>query len=262
MRVHYLSDLHLEFGRHEIRLPEGDVLVLAGDITVAASLSDTKRDLRSVKTRERSDVFFAQAREKFKHVFYIAGNHEHYNGDITTTGNILRQRYGSPQVQFLENEAVELGGITFLCCTLWTNMGGRDAEVMYRVGMGLQDFHIVANGERRFTTSDAADIHEASVAWLRREIDARARQMVVVVTHHAPSLQGLASGFAENRLDGGFASDLEEMAWAYPQINSWIFGHTHIRRTFRVNETIFRANCAGYPGTELLGFDADTWFSV
>ena len=33
MKVHYMSDLHLEFGQLEKKLPEGDVLILAGDMS-------------------------------------------------------------------------------------------------------------------------------------------------------------------------------------------------------------------------------------
>jgi predicted phosphodiesterase len=262
MRVHFMSDLHLEFGRHTIDLPTGDVLVLAGDVTVAHSLDATRDDMRSRKTQTRTREFFDHARSNFDHVIYVAGNHEHYHGDIKTTGDILSEHVSSGCVRFVENEAVEVDGVTFLCCTLWSDMCKRDPTSLKQVNRGLQDFSLIASGEERFSALQAADVHDASVSWLRRELNTRQDRPAIIVTHHAPSLQGLAPGFSHNGLDGGFASDLEHIAIEHPNIHSWIFGHTHVRKSFTVGQTIFRANCAGYPGTELHGFDPDTWFEV
>ena len=38
MRIHYMSDVHLEFGALEKPLPKGDVVILAGDITLLAAI--------------------------------------------------------------------------------------------------------------------------------------------------------------------------------------------------------------------------------
>ena len=36
VKIHYVSDIHVEFGALDKPLPEGDVLLLAGDTTVIA----------------------------------------------------------------------------------------------------------------------------------------------------------------------------------------------------------------------------------
>ncbi|MEM7774175.1 MAG: metallophosphoesterase [Pseudomonadota bacterium] len=262
MRIHYMSDLHLEFGQHTIDLPDGDVLVLAGDITVARTLDPSKTDVRSQRTQTRTRALFDRARRNFDRVLYIAGNHEHYGGDIYTTGEILAEHVANGNVQFCENSAVEINGVTFLCCTLWTDMDRRDPDTLRNVDRGLTDFFVVSAGKRRFSSQLAADIHDQSLQWLRSELAARSGQPVVVVTHHAPSYRGLAPQFAYSELNGGFASNIEHVTADNPNMVAWIFGHTHVRTRFRIRNTMFRANCAGYPGTDLDGFDPDTWFEV
>ncbi len=267
MRIHYMSDLHLEFGGQTINLPEGEVLVLAGDVTVARALDPAKAPgLRNEKTQARTQEFFEQASRNFAHVIYIAGNHEHYGGDISTTLAILHEQLDFENVRIAENEAIQIDGVTFLCSTLWTNMNGRDPATIARVNRGVSDFRLITMDGRLFHAERSVDLHEASLAWLRAEAARRSNERIVVVTHHAPSLQGLSHSFAGNGLNGAFASELESLATEFPGIRSWIFGHTHLRKTFRVAgsiaETTYRTNCAGYPGPALENFEADTWFEV
>jgi len=62
MRIHILSDLHLEFGDFDPPRTDADVVVLAGDIHVGT---------RGV----------AWARERF-HPTPVLGNHEYYSGRV------------------------------------------------------------------------------------------------------------------------------------------------------------------------------------
>ena len=43
-KIHYVSDIHVEFGALDKPLPEGDVLLLAGDTTVIACLAKHRSD--------------------------------------------------------------------------------------------------------------------------------------------------------------------------------------------------------------------------
>ena len=54
MHVHYMSDLHLEFPQAAVS-PETDVLVLAGDITVARCLDERKTDEQHRQARDQAD---------------------------------------------------------------------------------------------------------------------------------------------------------------------------------------------------------------
>ena len=199
MRVHYMSDLHLEFSNQDVALPSGEVLILAGDMTIAYCLDPANADDNSRKARESTARFFDQACRNFRDVILLSGNHEPYGYDIDGAHDRIRATLGGGNVHYLENEAVEIDGVPFLGCTLWTDMDGRDPSALNNVGRGLNDFYLVGTGGRRFTSSDAADRHDASLAWLGGELLKHVGRPVVVVTHHAPSYQGLHAAHVGSR---------------------------------------------------------------
>lgn len=267
MRIHYMSDLHLEFGGRrgeEIALPETDVLVLAGDITLARCLDPARagESLRETHVRDRTLRFFDQAREKAGlGVIYISGNHEPYGYDLDASHEIIRKTIVGGGVRHLENQVVELGGVALLCCTLWTDMDRRNPLAMIDVGRGMSDFQLITKDGVAFRPDDAADLHDASVAWLRAELDKREGQTCVVVTHHAPSQRCVHKAFAGNPLNPGFVSDLDDLI-ATHDIHAWIFGHTHVRMAVEIEGTHVVSNAAGFPGTERRFWDADKFLEL
>ncbi|NOQ75442.1 MAG: hypothetical protein GQ574_25760 [Crocinitomix sp.] len=75
MKIQYCSDLHLEFPENKEFMennpimPIGEILILAGDI-IPFSEMDKHQD------------FFDYVADKFKFVYWIAGNHEYYHSNI------------------------------------------------------------------------------------------------------------------------------------------------------------------------------------
>src|SRR5688572_23244280 len=90
MRIHYMSDVHLEFGALDKPLPKGDVVVLAGDITLLAALDPSKTDARARRLREVTLEFFDTAQRSFDLVVYLMGNHEHYGFCIDESADAIR----------------------------------------------------------------------------------------------------------------------------------------------------------------------------
>ena len=261
MKVHYMSDIHLDFGAMD-QLPSGEVLVLAGDITAAACLSPDFKDSRKDRVKSATMRFFELARKNFDIILYVGGNHEPYGLDIDESQSLIESHLAGDGVYYLENKAATVDGVTFLGATLWTDMNkGASASERY-VGLGLTDFHVISSEGRRFTPRQAIERHENSLAFLSRELASRADKKVVVVTHHAPSFQGMTERFRRTPVAPGFASDLEDFIVRHPQVSDWIFGHTHIVKTFDVGETTLRTNCRGYVGREQTGFKLDTYFNV
>ena len=79
MKISVCSDLHLEFGELDLRnIDNADVLVLSGDILVASHLGtpDTHNVIEPNKKHQEYIKFMEQVCSEFKHVIYIAGNHE------------------------------------------------------------------------------------------------------------------------------------------------------------------------------------------
>lgn len=93
-RIVAISDTHNQ--HQKVILPEGDILIHAGDLTGRGS------------DRELFEVFLwlEKQAQKFKHVIFIAGNHDF--GLETECLQIL-----SSNIHYLEDEQIELEGIKF-----------------------------------------------------------------------------------------------------------------------------------------------------
>ena len=138
MKLALASDLHLEFGHIELENPGVDVLILSGDICVASKFGPDY------------DRFFNDVSKAFKHVVYIVGNHEHYNGDFNKTIDTLRMvlaRYEN--VHLLDKETFVLDDVTFIGGTLWTDMNKEDFITLSTMPSVMNDFRRVINSNRK-----------------------------------------------------------------------------------------------------------------
>ena len=138
MKLALASDLHLEFGHIELENPGVDVLILSGDICVASKFGPDY------------DRFFNDVSKAFKHVVYIVGNHEHYNGDFNKTIDTLRMvlaRYEN--VHLLDKETFVLDDVTFIGGTLWTDMNKQDVTTLVTMPSVMNDFRCVINSSRK-----------------------------------------------------------------------------------------------------------------
>jgi len=257
MRCIYLSDLHLESQPFRGTLPGGDVLIVAGDLCHARCLDPARRDRYSVEQRDRARRFVDLATSRFPHVLMVAGNHEHYDGILEETVPCLRA--GLPGVTVLDDEAVEVDGVRFIGTTLWSDFEGGSQDGLDRVRRRMGEFFFVkrrtatAEGTvalARFQPEHALALHRRSLAALRLQLDRAPARPTVVVSHHAPSLQGLNPRHAGNGLDGAYASNLDDLLSTLRNVPVWVHGHTHIRRVYRIGETEVRANCRGFEGKD------------
>ena len=167
MRVAVTSDVHLEFGFLDIRnTNDADVLILSGDILVASALRE--RDIAEIMEgrghSERFHQFFRQACQEFKHVIYVMGNHEHYDGDFAKTEFRIRSHLGYlKNLHFLEKDSVKIDDVTFIGGTLWTDMNKEDSLTMYHVARRMNDFQIVKNSNHMVTRT--VPIYEKNPLW-------------------------------------------------------------------------------------------------
>lgn len=269
MRCHYLSDLHLEsqdFGRP---LPEGDVLIIAGDLCHARCLDPAQADGYAVAQRGRTQRFVDEALRKFAHVLLVAGNHEHYDGVFEDTTGLLR-RY-LPGVTVLDGDVAEIAGIRFFGVTLWTDLGRLDEAGVTVVRKGMGDYFFVktraaAPGQppARLTPADTRRAHAAARARLQDAVASAPHRQTVVVTHHAPSALGLNPRFAESPLNPAFASDLDRCVAALETVPVWVHGHTHVARSYRIGRTLVRSNALGIAakGGAAPGFSVRAHFEI
>lgn len=241
MRIHILSDLHLEFAPFQPSNVAADVIVLAGDIHTG---------MKGLKW----------IRETFptKPVVYVLGNHEFYGQKIPKLTDEIKAAAADSNIDVLENDRVEIGGVVFVGATLWTDFRLNGDVVMAEVTAqaGMTDFRRirVTPSYRRFRPADARRFHRQSLEWLDQQTRAAQASKVVVVTHHAPSPRSIPERFRNDPLNPAFASNLEGFI-ASSNAQLWIHGHIHQSSDYVVGSTRVIANPRGYPGEIQIGFN-------
>lgn len=253
MRCDYMSDLHLEAqDMNNFPLRGGEVLIIAGDLCHARCFVADPSDKYAHDQRERASAFIRRAVSNYEHVLLVVGNHDHYEGRLDQTAQLFRDHLLG--VTVLDDEAVEINGVTFYGTTLWSDFEGRQAESLRLAGKGCGEFFFVkmldANGEvRRFRPADALAAHDQSVALLKAFLATATPEKTVVITHHAPSRKGLNAIYMGNGKDGAYASELDNIVEA-SGVAFWVHGHTHVIRRYRIGRTMVVANCRGLDGRD------------
>ena len=241
MRVHILSDLHLEFAPFQPINVGADVVLLAGDVHTGRN--GIKWILKTFPDRP---------------VIYVLGNHEFYGQKIPKLISEIKEVAQGTNVHVLENDSVEIENVVFFGATLWTDFRLNGDPILAEVAAqtGMTDFRRirVTPSYRCFRPSDARRIHARSLEWLAEQIEQARGRKIVVVTHHAPSPQSIPMQFRNDPLNPAFASNLESFI-AESGATLWIHGHIHHRADFIVGGTCVVANPRGYPTEPHTGFD-------
>jgi len=269
-----MSDIHLEMGPWDREMPSGDVLILAGDISLVGVL-DKSDDLhhRYPDLYARTVAFFTSAAKNFRRVFYLMGNHEAYHYNISKAPRVIRRELNG-LVTLLDDHAVQLSDdVVLVGGTLWTDMNkGKAHEYIggegFR-GARMNDFNLiwcrsVDKGTTRFTTHHAARRHTKTKQFISSAAKRYHDKTIVVATHHAPSYRGVNPFHGGSALDAGYASDMEAFIADRPNIRHWVFGHTHVQSEFGISQCRVHSNARGYVGREssAQSFDPDRWFDV
>ena len=281
MKIAVASDIHLEFGDIDITNDsQADVLILSGDICVAADLDmRDRRQTESGFARWRSEMFhefFERCAANFPHVIYIMGNHEYYHSDFATALTDVRRKLAHlPNLYILEREIKVIDDVTFIGGTLWTDMNNSDALTLYHMRTMMNDFRVIQNsavpvhfrtqeGEFRtrvgkFSPEDAVTEHVKMKEYIQvvTAMLGKNTNKYVVVGHHAPSRRSTHSMYAHDTImNGGYSSDMDQFIEDRPQIKLWTHGHTHHVFDYVIGETRVVCNPRGYYGHEAR---ADEW---
>lgn len=231
MKIHYMSDLHLEFSNLHPIQTDADVIVLAGDVW--------KGD---------RGVGWARSAYPEKRIIYVPGNHEFYGTQRMDTLARLRIAARETGVHLLDNDELIIEGVRFLGATLWTDFqlfGLAKKPLAMAAGQRfLRDFQVIHEGEKgHFSPSHSIELHELSLAWLKNKLAEPFDGKTVVVTHHLPCMESVVERFKNNDVSACFASDLDIVG---PPIDLWIHGHTHDSLDIVKNGTRVVCNPRGY----------------
>ncbi|MBN2706290.1 MAG: metallophosphoesterase [Deltaproteobacteria bacterium] len=243
MRILVLSDLHLEFAPLPLPTPAVDLVLLAGDVAQGtAGLDWVKENCAGLP------------------VVYVAGNHEFYGSEYFWLLAQLRRQAAAAGIYFLENDAVEIGGLRFLGCSLWTDFNlYHEANLHAKCAQrGISDFSSIrvreSGSERYLKPKDVRGFFQQSKDWLQQMLAAGDPDSTVVVTHSAPAWGSLARCYAGDSLTPFFIVDLEKMIKQY-QPRLWLHGHTHNSFDYELGRTRIICNPRGYAGENRGDFD-------
>jgi predicted phosphohydrolase len=243
VRLHVLSDLHLEHAPFTVPEVDADVVVLAGDIAPGtAGIEWMRRHLEG------------------RTILYVVGNHEFYGHELPGLTARLRQAARGTDIHVLENDELVIGGVRFLGCSLWSDFdfaGAENRANSMRVCERLvNDYKQIraSDPERPLRPQDTRDLHVASRAWLATSLAVHHDGPTVVVTHHAPLVRERPENPLLAAVGGAFASDLSELIDGAAAA-LWIFGHIHRCIDTDVTGTRVLSNQRGYPHEPVADFD-------
>lgn len=268
MHVNLISDLHLELA--DLRLPGGDLLILAGDVCEATNIKpETYREgapRTSVSSPDRFARFFIEELKKYKRVLYVPGNHEHYMGRFDLTKDLLTSVVPD-NCHVMDRDVIELEDVVFLGTTLWTDLNRNNPNTDLYLREHLNDYwHIKTyrgdmNEVMKLTPADTYKAHQASLNWLSQELEKHQDKKCVVITHHLPSLASVPDRFKyDHHMNGGFTSNLDQFILDHPQIKIWCHGHTHDPCNYMIGDTKILCNPRGYVGYEISSRNFDPGF--
>lgn len=238
MRIQYASDLHLEFEGNRRWLsqdglkPDGDILVLAGDITYLGVPYAFKFD------------FFDWCSDHFFQTLIVPGNHEFYGGfDVAETLSGFDCSLHD-NVRYVNNKSVVIGDTELFFTTLWTKI---DPVCLPAVQRGMNDYRLACYNGQVLKASDVDGIHQQCLSWLESAIVSSSAKHKVVVTHHCPSCRREFNNYPDGVLNSAFHVDLDaciERCGA----DCWIYGHTHFNggSGTQIGSTHLFSNQLGY----------------
>jgi predicted phosphodiesterase len=246
MRLHVLSDLHLEGAPFEPPEVDADIAILAGDISTGTRGVDWARRLSWAGGG--------------RPVLYVAGNHEFYGEAFPALIGDLRAASTGSAVHVLENDEVVLDGVRFLGCTLWSDFlfdGPEHRQASMALCARLvNDYRQIRGqaGNGPLTPATTLEHHVASRAWLTDRLAAPFDGPTVVITHHAPLIRRRPKRQVLRLVAGAFATDLSELMGG-DKAQLWIYGHTHQPADLDVAGTRVLSNPRGYVRESIAAFD-------
>lgn len=240
MKIFYASDIHSEYMRYP-EVPrfghDADIIVLAGDIGVGVQAN--------------SYVSAVAADYPGAHIIWVAGNHEFYGGELDGRLEEFRRfAQSQPRIHFLENSKLEIDGVEFLGCTLWTDfsvMGEQSAQDCKLWGWRhLADGSNIRCGERPLRSDDLAARFRNSYGWLDRELHHCNPARTVVITHFPPCREARHGNIPEDYLSAYFQANAKTLVDRH-QMSFWIYGHNHWSDQMQFGKTRVLSNQFGYP---------------
>jgi predicted phosphohydrolase len=235
MILQYCSDLHLEFTQNEAHLkanpirPIGDILILAGDVTLFTKI-------------ERQKDFFDYISDHFETTYWMPGNHEYYQSDISFRSGSFEEKIRN-NVSLVNNTTINIGSHQLLFSTLWSSISLLNG---WRIERGLNDFYQISYNGKHLQVPDYNDFHKNCLEFLRPALAVETPGKKVVITHHVPTFKNYPPQYKGDFLNEAFATVLDDLILDTTP-DYWIYGHHHKNiPEFKIGHTKMLTNQLGY----------------
>lgn len=227
----YVSDLHVDVAKNKNLkiIPNSNVLIVAGDI--------------GNPFHDGFKTFLQSMSKQFEKVIFVAGNHDFDSGSIFD-----KNKYDmcKPQIYeicneldnviFLDNDVHIHKGIVFAGTTLWTQIPLKNNTISEE------------------TICQHNDKHKESVKFIKSTCNKFKLNPVVIISHYVPTFQLIEDKYKrKNNIElWRWTTDLEnDIMKKYPQISTWICGHSHSVKSKKIKYSTHSVNCLlnahGYP---------------
>jgi predicted phosphodiesterase len=241
------SDIHLEFLSKEVSdeellkliVPKAPILCLVGDVW---NFNNTNYQR-----------FFKLYSGKFRHILFVAGNHEYYNGsgqggsclDKSQIDLYIDRMFDKTNVTYLNRRSIVIEGVRFIGATLWSQIPDDKSDVVTRT---MNDYKCIYEAKQPITTGYVNHQHRLDLEFITREIlmGIKLGQRNVVLTHHTPVNEATsAPQFRDSPTNCAFSTDLRHLI-CDRTVAVWVCGHTHFNFDFKVDGTRVVSNQRGY----------------
>jgi len=266
MKVFPIGDIHAEFYKDQKKfilkdlydiLPDADICVIAGDITVMGLNQFIAYS--HVIPYKHLDIFKIFLK-KYSDVVFVLGNHDYYNAKSTdVVHDTMKKVKFYENLHWLNNSYEIINGINFYGGTLWF-----DKNYSQPLKYNLNDFHVI-NPKSKFPDF-VNKMHKKFVNNLFDNLVLDNVKYDIVVSHYAPSFNSISPDYKKKcvyDLSSFFYSEdaeiiLQKLYHENMQPKYWIHGHTHNSIAYELYETKIVCNSYGYPQERgMTGFNKD-----
>lgn len=254
INIDYCSDLHFEFDadyydyrdgyvdwdrviESTFKNPQSDILCIAGDLfacntNIAAMFNDFKAMLNSL------DKFINC---HYQRAFFVLGNHDYWYYDIDDV-LMFWKNHLSDSIHLLNNDMVTLDQDTLLVgSTGWTEID--DADQRMHAQYWMNDYRYIRNDHGRLTADITSNFATATKKYIQRIAEENHNKKIVVVTHHAPSLN---CQNINKTVPQAYFNNWDCLLENHSNITDWIYGHAHQNFDIVIGSCHTHCNARGY----------------
>lgn len=237
MILRIYSDLHLEYntnGYFSIEQLEGEkeqILILAGDIDMLKNLS-----------KENGLNFISELCSRFKHVFYVFGNHEYYlwkiGGKYNKDNIKIFEKFSNLSVLSRELPSVIIEDYCFIGATLWSQLSEYDQLDPRGENSSNDAKYIKQVSNNRFSSLKKQFVNKENsldFLWIKNECEKYKDHKKVIITHYPP-IRVLEPNDPHGYEKNFYSNDLKDQISKFENINLWVFGHVHFNNIFNQTE--------------------------